>query len=152
MTGNNRVAVVAALRTGVGSFSGTLSSFSASQLGTEVIQALLQKTGVDSERVDEVFMGQIYTGGAGANPARQAALGAGLSPAVVASTVNMLCGSGLKTMLLGAQAIQTDATDCVIAGGMESMSQAPFILPDMRHGRKMGHGRTIDSMISRWPL
>jgi acetyl-CoA C-acetyltransferase len=147
MAGSDRVAVVAALRTAIGSFGGTLSDLPASELGREVIQALLQKTGVDAGRVDEVLMGQVYTGGAGANPTRQAALAAGLPHTVVALTVNMVCGSGLKTILLGAEAIQTGAADCVIAGGMESMSNVPFILPDLRPGRKLGHGRTIDSMI-----
>ena len=141
------VVIVSAKRTPVGSFQGVLSSISAPQLGSTVIKALLEETQIDPVSVDEVIMGNVLSAGQGQAPARQAALRAGLPNSVECLTINKMCGSGLKAVMLGAQAIQTGDADIVIAGGMENMSQAPYLLPKGRDGHRLGHGQVIDSMI-----
>ena len=141
------VVIAAARRTAVGTFGGSLAGQSAAQLGATVIRQLLSETGITSEQVDEVILGQVLTAGVGQNPARQAAIGGGLTEAVPAMTINKVCGSGLKSLHLATQAIRCGDAELVIAGGQESMSQAPHVLPNSRNGQKMGHWQLIDSMI-----
>lgn len=141
------VVIVAATRTAIGSFQGALANVPAVDLGTTVIRALLDKTGIDPASVDEVILGHVLTAGAGQNTARQAAIQAGLPHAVPAMTLNKVCGSGLKALHLAAQAIRCGDADIVIAGGMENMSLAPYVLPKVRTGLRMGHAQMIDSMI-----
>ncbi|HEK1686106.1 TPA: acetyl-CoA C-acetyltransferase [Pseudomonas putida] len=144
----NEVAIVAATRTAIGSFQGTLANVSAIDLGAAVIKRLLEQTGLDPAQVDEVILGQVLTAGAGQNPARQAAVKAGLPHAVPALTLNKVCGSGLKALHLAAQAIRCGDAEVVIAGGQESMSLAPYVLPSARTGQRMGHGQLVDTMIT----
>ncbi|PAU76385.1 acetyl-CoA C-acyltransferase [Halovibrio salipaludis] len=141
------VVIAAARRTAVGTFGGGLAGQSAAQLGATVIRQLLSETGITSSQVDEVILGQVLTAGVGQNPARQAAIGGGLTEAVPAMTINKVCGSGLKSLHLATQAIRCGDADLIIAGGQESMSQAPHVLPNSRNGQKMGHWQLIDSMI-----
>jgi acetyl-CoA C-acetyltransferase len=141
------VVIVAATRTAVGSFQGALANVPAVELGAAVIRQLLQHTGLDPAQVDEVILGQVLTAGAGQNPARQAAVHAGLPHAVPAMTLNKVCGSGLKALHLGAQAIRCGDAEVIIAGGMENMSLAPYVMPAARTGLRMGHGKLVDSMI-----
>jgi acetyl-CoA C-acetyltransferase len=141
------VVIVGATRTAIGSFQGTLGGLSAVELGTAVIRALLSGTGVEPAAVDEVILGHVLTAAAGQNTARQAAIGAGLPHSVPALTVNKVCGSGLKSVALAAQAIALGDADIVVAGGMESMSQAPFALRGARSGLKPGNAPLIDTMI-----
>ncbi len=141
------VVIVAATRTAVGSFQGVLANVPAVDLGAAVIRRLLQQSGIDSAEVDEVILGQVLTAGAGQNPARQAAINAGLPAAVPAMTLNKVCGSGLKALHLAAQAIRCGDAEVVIAGGMENMSLAPYVMPAARTGLRMGHGKLLDSMI-----
>ncbi len=141
------VVIVAAGRTAVGTFGGGLSQIPGSSLGAKVIVGLLERSGVKPEQIDEVIMGQILTGGAGQNPARQAAIEAGLPVSVPALTINKVCGSGLKSVHLGVQAIRCGDANVVIAGGQESMSLAPHVLPKSRVGTKMGDWAMKDSMI-----
>jgi len=141
------VVIVAATRTAVGSFQGALANIPAVDLGAAVIRQLLKQTGIDAAEVDEVILGQVLTAGAGQNPARQAAMNAGLPHAVPAMTLNKVCGSGLKALHLAAQAIRCGDAEVVIAGGMENMSLAPYVMPAVRTGLRMGHGKLIDSMI-----
>ena len=145
MTG---IVIVAAGRTAVGSFSGALAGQSAAQLGGHVIKALLARTGIDPATVSDVLMGQILTAGCGQNPARQAALKAGLPDTSTAMTINMVCGSGLRALILGAQAIKSGDADIIVAGGQESMSQSPHLLPGSRDGFRMGDTKLVDSMIN----
>jgi len=140
--------IVAALRTPVGSFGGGLSSLSATELGTIVVRALLERTGLSPEQVDEVILGQVLTAGSGQNPARQTTLAAGLPHKVSAMTINKVCGSGLKAVHLAMQAIRCGEAEIVIAGGQESMSQAPHVLPKSREGKRMGDWQLVDSMLS----
>ena len=142
------VVIVAATRTAIGSFQGALAPVPASELGATVIRALLASSGLDPAAVSEVILGQVLTAGAGQNPARQAAIKAGLPHTVPSMTINKVCGSGLKAVQLGAQAIQTGDAEIVIAGGMESMSLAPFVLPGARTGLRLGHASLIDTLIS----
>ena len=144
----NEVVIVAATRTAIGSFQGALASVSAVDLGAAVIRQLLQQTQLDPAQIDEVILGQVLTAGAGQNPARQAAVKAGLPFAVPALTLNKVCGSGLKALHLAAQAIRCGDAEVVIAGGQENMSLAPYVMPSARTGQRMGHGQLIDSMIS----
>jgi len=139
--------IVAGLRTAVGSFGGTLSSIPAPQLGARVIAALIEQTGLDPAAVDEVILGQVLTAGSGQNPARQAAIAAGLPNSIPSLTINKVCGSGLKAVQLAAQAIRCGDADIIIAGGQENMSAAPHVLPNSRNGVKMGDWKLIDSMI-----
>ena len=142
------VVIVAAGRTPVGSFGGTLANIPAHSLGAAVIKSLLEKTGLDPAQIDEVILGQVLTAGEGQNPARQAAIEAGLPHSVPAMTINKVCGSGLKAVHLAAQAIKCGDADIIIAGGQENMSRAPHVLPKSRSGTKMGDWKLLDSMIS----
>lgn len=142
------VVIVAATRTAIGSYQGALAAIPAVDLGAAVISQLLTQTGLDAELVDEVIFGQVLTAGAGQNPARQAAIKAGLPHAVPALTLNKVCGSGLKAVHLAAQAIRCGDADVVIAGGQENMSLANYVIPGARTGLRMGHSSLIDSMIS----
>ena len=142
------VVILAAVRTPIGSLNGSLSALKAHQLGAAAIKSVLSKisTTISPEEVSEVIMGQVLTANEGQNPARQAARGGGLSYSIPATTINMVCGSGLKAVVLGAQAIKTGDAVIVIAGGQESMSQAPHCI-GMRQGKKMGDGTLVDSML-----
>ncbi len=142
------VVIVAATRTAVGSFQGSLANIPAVELGATVIRALLEQTGVAPSQVDEVILGQVLTAGAGQNPARQAAVKAGLPHEVPALTLNKVCGSGLKAVQLAVQAIRCGDAEIVVAGGMENMSLAPYVLPKVRTGLRLGHAELVDSMIS----
>jgi acetyl-CoA C-acetyltransferase len=142
------VVIVGATRTAIGSFQGSLAGLSAVTLGVAVLRSLLDSTRIDPSSIDEVILGQVLTAAAGQNPARQAAVGAGLPHAVPALTINKVCGSGLKAVALGAQSIALGDAELVLAGGMESMSQAPFALPGARAGLKAGHAALIDTMIT----
>jgi acetyl-CoA C-acetyltransferase len=142
------VVIVDAVRTAIGKFGGTLAEIPASHLGARVIAALLERTGVAPARVDEVIMGQVLTAGAGQNPARQSAIGAGLPVDVPAMTINKVCGSGLKSVQLAVQAIRCGDADIIVAGGQENMNLAPHVLPGSRTGMRMGDWKLIDSMIN----
>jgi acetyl-CoA C-acetyltransferase len=144
---SEQVVIVDACRTAIGAFGGSLASVPATELGARVIAALLERTGVDPALVDEVIMGQVLTGGSGQNPARQAALNAGLPVTVSALTINKVCGSGLKAAQLARQAILAGDAQIVIAGGQENMSAAPHVLPNSRNGTKMGDWKLRDTMI-----
>ena len=139
--------VVSAVRTPVGRFQGSLQSFSASQLGALVVREAVRRAGIDAAQIDECIMGCVLQAGLGQNPARQAALHGGMLPASAAFTINQVCGSGLKAVALAAQAIQTANAEIVVAGGMESMTNAPYLLPQARAGYRMGNGALVDSMI-----
>jgi acetyl-CoA C-acetyltransferase len=139
--------IISAVRTPVGKFLGTLKSFKATDLGAIVVRESVKRAGVAPEDVDEVVMGCVIQAGLGQNPARQAALNGGLLPAVSAVTVNKVCGSGLKAVMMAAQGIQLGDTDIVVAGGMESMSNAPYLIPKAREGYRLGNGVLLDSMI-----
>lgn len=139
--------MVSAARTPLGSFCGTLASVSAPQLGAVVVRAVVERAGIDKEAIDEVIMGNVISAGLGQNPARQAALRAGMPSSVAATTVNKVCGSGMKSIALGEQAIRAGAAKLVVAGGMESMSGAPHLLLRAREGYRMGNGELVDSMI-----
>ncbi|KEX93328.1 acetyl-CoA C-acetyltransferase [Pseudomonas umsongensis] len=142
------VVIVAATRTAIGSFQGSLANVSAVDLGAAVIRQLLAQTGLDPAEVDEVIMGQVLTAGAGQNPARQASIKAGLPFAVPAMTLNKVCGSGLKALHLGAQAIRCGDAEVIIAGGQENMSLANYVMPGARTGLRMGNAQIVDTMIS----
>ena len=142
------VVIVAATRTAIGSFQGALATVSAVDLGAAVIRQLLEQTGLDPALVDEVIFGQVLTAGAGQNPARQTAIKAGLPHAVPALTLNKVCGSGLKALHLGAQAIRCGDAEVIIAGGQENMSLSNYVMPGARTGLRMGHAKVIDTMIS----
>ena len=144
----NDVVIVAATRTAIGSFQGALATVPAVDLGAAVIKRLLEQTGLAPAQVDEVILGQVLTAGAGQNPARQAAIKAGLPFSVPAMTLNKVCGSGLKALHLATQAIRCGDAEVVIAGGQENMSLAPYVMPSARTGQRMGHGQLIDSMIT----
>ncbi len=139
--------IVSAVRTPVGKFQGSLQSFSAPQLGALVVREAVHRAGLDAAQVDECIMGCVIQAGLGQNPARQAAILGGLPPEAGALTINKVCGSGLKAVSLAAQGIQTDDVDIVVAGGMESMSNAPYLLTQARGGYRMGNGALVDSMI-----
>ena len=139
--------IVAAKRTPVGAFQGNLSSVSAPNLGAVVIKALVEETGIDPSQIDEVILGNVLAAGLGQAPARQAALYSGLPQTIEALTINKMCGSGLKAVMLADQVIRSGDADVVIAGGMESMSNAPYLFPNARDGQRLGHGKMIDSMI-----
>jgi acetyl-CoA C-acetyltransferase len=141
------VVIVAAGRTAIGKFGGTLAKIPATELGAQVIKQLLAKTGIDPASVSEVIMGQVLTAGAGQNPARQAVIKSGLPDSVPASTLNVVCGSGLRAVHLGAQAIKCGDASIVIAGGQENMSAAPHVLNGSRDGFRMGDAKLTDTMI-----
>ncbi|WP_419246854.1 acetyl-CoA C-acetyltransferase [Serratia sp. NFX21] len=142
-----QVVIVAATRTPIGSFQGVLASLSAVDLGTVVVKALLARSGVAADQVDEVILGQVLTAGCGQNPARQTALNAGLPHSVPALTINKVCGSGLKAIHLAVQAIRCGDAEVIIAGGQESMSQSPYLMNGARAGLRLGHGQLTDSVI-----
>src|SRR5689334_614934 len=141
------VVIVAATRTAVGKFGGSLAKIPAAELGAKVIKSLLQKTGIPSDQVSEVIMGQVLTAGDGQNPARQASIKGGLPDMVPAMTIGKVCGSGLKATHLAAQAIRCGDADIVIAGGQENMSASPHVLMGSRDGQRMGDWKMLDSMI-----
>lgn len=141
------VAIVSAVRTAVGKFQGSLSDFSATRLGALTVKEAVQRARLDPGMVDECIMGNAISAGLGQNPARQAALYGGLNPEVGAMTVNKVCGSGLKAVALAAQAIQTGNAEIVVAGGMESMTNAPYLLPQARGGFRMGDAAAVDSLV-----
>ena len=141
------VVIVAAKRTAIGKFGGSLAKITAPDLGAVVLRALLEQTGVAGEAIDEVILGQVLTAGAGQNPARQTVIKAGLPNSVSAMTINKVCGSGLKAVMLGAQAIACGDADIVIAGGQENMSASAHILPNSREGFRMGNASLVDTMI-----
>ena len=141
------VVIVAARRTAIGTFGGGLSSLSADQLGTAVIKAILEETGVAGDQINEVVLGQVLTAGCGQNPARQSAINAGIPASVPAMTINKVCGSGLKAVHMAVQAIRCGDAELMIAGGQESMSQAPHVLPNSRNGQRMGNWSMVDTMI-----
>src|SRR5213083_3124451 len=140
--------IISALWMPVGKFIGTLKNFKATDLGAIVVREAVQRAGVKPEEVDEVIMGCVIQVGLGQNPARQAALHGGLPNTVSAVTVNKVCGSGLKAIMMAAQGVQLGDTEIVVAGGMESMSNAPYLLPKAREGYRLGHGTILDSMIN----
>jgi acetyl-CoA C-acetyltransferase len=139
--------ILAAARTPIGKFQGSLSQFSAVELGAIVTREVVRRAGIQPDQVDEMIMGNVISAGLGQNPARQAGLRGGLHHRVAAMTVNKVCGSGLKAVALAAQAILTDNSQIVVAGGMESMTNAPYLLPQLRHGLRLGNGKVVDSMI-----
>src|SRR6267143_2024547 len=139
--------IISAVRTPVGKFLGALKSFKATDLGAMVVREAVQRAGISPEDVDEVIMGCVIQAGLGQNPARQAALHGGLPDTVSAVTVNKVCGSGLKAIMRAAQGVQLGDTEIVVAGGMESMSNAPYLIPKAREGYRMGNGLMIDTVI-----
>jgi acetyl-CoA C-acetyltransferase len=145
---STEIVIVAAARTAVGKFGGTLAKTPAPELGAAVIQSLLQRSGVAAEQVGQVILGQVLTAGSGQNPARQSTLKAGLPHAVPAMTINVVCGSGLKAVMLAAQAVRDGDAEIVIAGGQETMSLAPHVLMGSRDGQRMGDWKMVDSMIN----
>lgn len=147
MANPREVVIAGACRTPIGSFGGSLSSLAAPRLGAIAVREALRRAGVDPKAVDEVIMGCVLTAGIGQAPARQASIYAGLPDSVQALTVNKVCGSGLKAAMLGAQAIMLGDADVVVAGGMESMSNVPYLLEKARTGYRMGHGTVVDAMI-----
>jgi acetyl-CoA C-acetyltransferase len=140
--------ILSAVRTPTGKFLGALKEFPAPALGALVVAEAVRRAGIDPGLVDECIMGNVVSAGLGQNPARQAALRGGLSDRVAALTVNMVCGSGLRAVMLAAQGIETGDIDVAVAGGMESMSNCPYLLPKAREGLRMGHGQVVDTMIA----
>src|SRR5215468_2074357 len=144
----SKAVIVSGARTAIGSFGGALADVKATELGRVVIENTLKRAGIDGSDVDEVIMGNVLQAGAGMNPARQAAIAAGIPESVPSFTVNKVCGSGLKAVALAAQAIVAGDGELIVAGGMESMSRAPYLLPHARWGYRLGNGELVDSMIS----
>ncbi len=147
MAGFDDVVIISGCRTAVGKFQGALTDLSAPQIGAIVVREAVKRAGLNSDQVDECIMGNVLPAGLGQNPARQAAIFGGLSPATGAMTINKVCGSGLKAIALAAQAVQTGNSSIVVAGGMESMTNAPYLLPQARKGYRLGNGQVIDSMV-----
>jgi acetyl-CoA C-acetyltransferase len=151
MPGSNDVVIISGCRTPIGKFQGSLSDLSAPQLGAIAVREAVKRAGVDSKidskLIDECIMGNVVSAGLGQNPARQAAIFGGLAPEVGAMTINKVCGSGLKSVALAAQAIETGNSSIVVAGGMESMTNAPYLLPNARKGYRLGNGQLVDSMV-----
>ena len=141
------VVIISGCRTPVGKFQGSLSDFTAPHLGALVVREAVKRAGIDPAQVDECIMGNVVSAGLGQNPARQAAIFGGLSPATGAMTINKVCGSGLKSVALAAQAVQTGNSSIVVAGGMESMTNAPYLLPQARKGYRLGNAQIVDSMV-----
>jgi len=148
MASSNDVVIISACRTPVGKFQGSLSDFRAPELGAITVREAVKRAGIDPAQVDECIMGNVVSAGLGQNPARQAAIFAGLSPATGAMTINKVCGSGLKSVALAAQAVETGNSSVVVAGGMESMTNAPYLLPQARKGYRLGNAQIIDSMLN----
>src|SRR5438270_11166900 len=144
----DEVVIISAVRTPIGKFQGSLSELSAPQLGALVVKAAVSRARLDPNKVSECIMGNVITAGLGQNPARQAALNGGLPPEVAALTINKVCGSGLKAIGLATQGIQTGNAEIVVAGGMESMTNAPYLLPQARKGYRLGNQQIIDSMVN----
>src|SRR5467141_845724 len=147
MAAFEEVVVIAGCRTPVGKFQGSLADLSAPQLGAIVVREAVKRADLDPHQVDECIMGNVVSAGLGQNPARQAAIFGGLAPAVGAMTINKVCGSGLKAVALAAQAVQTGNSSVVVAGGMESMTNAPYLLPQARKGYRLGNAQVIDAMV-----
>jgi len=147
MAALEEVVIISGCRTPVGKFQGSLSDLSATQLGAIVVREAVERAAIDPTQVDECIMGNVVSAGLGQNPARQAAIYGGLSPEVGAMTINKVCGSGLKAVALAAQAIQTGNSTLVVAGGMESMTNAPYLLPQARKGYRLGDAQVVDSMV-----
>jgi acetyl-CoA C-acetyltransferase len=147
MSNDNDAVIVSAVRTPIGEFQKSLAGFSATDLGAIVVREAVSRAKVDPETIDEVIMGNVVSAGLGQAPARQAALRGGLPGTVGAMTINKVCGSGLKAVMLAAQAIRAGDADAIVAGGMESMTNAPYLLPGARSGYRMGNGQMVDSMI-----
>src|SRR5580692_1965523 len=141
------VVIISGCRTPVGKFQGSLSDLSATQLGAIVVREAVKRANLDPKQVDECIMGNVISAGLGQNPARQAAIFGGLAPEVGAMTINKVCGSGLKAVALAAQAVQTGNSSIVVAGGMESMTNAPYLLPQARKGYRLGNAQIVDSMV-----
>ncbi len=141
------IVIVSAARTAVGKFGGSLAGISATELGSIVIKEVLARAGLASDQIGEVIMGQVLAAGAGQNPARQALLKSGIDKSVPALTINAVCGSGLKAVMLAAQSVATGDSEIVIAGGQENMSMAPHVLPNSRNGQRMGDWKLVDTMI-----
>ncbi len=141
------VVIVSAARTPTGKFLGALKGFKATELGAKVVAEAVKRAGIKPEQVDEVIMGNVISAGLGQNPARQAALGAGLPPAVGALTINKVCGSGLKAVMLARQAILAGDAEIIVAGGMESMTNAPYLATKVRDGLRLGHGQLLDAVV-----
>jgi len=139
--------ILSAVRTPIGKFQGGLSSFSAVDLGARAVAEAIRRSGLDAKVIDEAILGNVVQAGLGQNPARQAALKGGCAPRVAAMTINKVCGSGLKAVALAAQAVQLGESEIVLAGGMESMSNCPYVLPQARTGYRLGDGKLVDSMI-----
>ena len=148
MAAFDEVVIISGCRTPVGKFQGSLSDFTAPRLGAIVVKEAVQRAQLDPSQVDECIMGNVISAGLGQNPSRQAAIFGGLSPEVGAMTVNKVCGSGLKAVALAAQAIQTENSSIVVAGGMESMTNAPYLLPQARKGYRLGNAQIVDSMVN----
>ena len=144
----NEAVIISAARTPVGKFLGSLKGFKATDLGAIVVRESVKRAGIKPEDVDEVIMGCVIQAGLGQNPARQAALNGGLPSTVAAVTVNKVCGSGLKAVMMAAQGVQLGDSEMVVAGGMESMSNAPYLIPKAREGYRLGNGELVDSMIN----
>src|SRR5262252_3072292 len=144
----SRAVIVGAARTAIGAFGGALKGTPVAELGRAAIQAALGRSGAEADAVEEVIMGNVLQAGAGMNPARQAAIAAGLPESIPSFTINKVCGSGLKAVALAAQAIAAGDAELIIAGGMESMSRAPYLLPDARWGARLGNAPLVDSMLS----
>jgi acetyl-CoA C-acetyltransferase len=142
------VVIVSACRTPVAKFQGSLSGFKAPQLGALAVKEAIARAGVSVDEIDECIMGNVLQAGLGQNPARQAAIGAGVPTSVGSFTVNKVCGSGLKAIMLAAQAIKAGDAECIVAGGMESMSNAPYLMPSARQGARLGHSQLLDSMVN----
>src|ERR1700689_1562153 len=147
MASSNEVVIIAGCRTPIGKFQGSLSDLSAPQIGAVVVREAVKSANLDPIQIDECIMGNVISAGLGQNPARQAAIYGGLSPATGAMTINKVCGSGLKSVALAAQAVQTENSSVVVAGGMESMTNAPYLLPQARKGYRLGNAQIVDSMV-----
>ena len=148
MPGSNEVVIIAGCRTPIGKFQGSLSDMRAPEIGAVAVREAVKRAGIDAKLVDECIMGNVVSAGLGQNPARQAAIFGGLAPEVGAMTINKVCGSGLKSVALAAQAIETGNSSIVVAGGMESMTNAPYLLPNARKGYRLGNGQLVDSMVN----
>src|SRR5215469_3538555 len=148
MAGSSDIVIISGCRTPIGKFQGGLADLSAPQLGAVAVREAVKRSNLSPEQVDECIMGNVVSAGLGQNPARQAAIFGGLSPAVGAMTINKVCGSGLKSVALAAQAIETGNSAIVVAGGMESMTNAPYLLPNARKGYRLGNGQVVDSMVN----
>ncbi len=147
MAGSSDIVIISACRTAIGKFQGSLSDLTATKIGAVAVREAVKRAMMQPEQVDECIMGNVVSAGLGQNPARQAALYGGLTPAVGAMTINKVCGSGLKAVALAAQAVETGNSSIVVAGGMESMTNAPYLLPNARKGYRLGNGQVVDSMV-----